>query len=267
MNYTFLTNAIGSIQARDDQHERLDEITERIADGEFHILTDQSVPSACIDGRCGGSPRPDAAGGTNTIVVAEDLTNSINSGYIDTYHAVAERLRAAGLPLGGHDDEHAEGSKSGCGACDRLSEIYSFIAKNSSTLKTIVESFGITVSDELNDLIVANASARNDFADGGSIKAELEEDGGIVDHLHGTHNEVVAVLNLRGGTTLDRDALEVEFGLNYEAFNVDVWAFTNATPIINSSVDDESKLVAMLYYNLATAHVLCGPAMRVIVLI
>lgn len=266
MPYTLLSTAVGTIQARGDQRDRLEEFTERVASGEFHIQTDRSVPSACIDGRCGGTVRPNAAGGTNTIVVAEDLTNDTETGYIETYHSVAERLKTAGLPLGGHDDEHADGAKSGCGACDRLAEIYKFIAANSVTLKSIVESFDIAVPDKLNDLIVANASARNDFADGGLIKAELENGGGTVDHLRGAHNEVAAVLNLRVGTTLDRDALEAEFGPNYEAFNVDVWAFMNAAPVIESNVDYDAKLVAMLYYNLATAHVLCGPEMRVIVL-
>lgn len=264
--YSLLSTAVGTIQAREDQQYRLEEFTERIAAGEFHINTDETIPSACIDGRCGGSPRPDAAGGTNTIVVAEDLTNDSDKGYIETYHTVAARLKAAGLPIGGHDDEHAGSSKSGCGACDRLAEIYQFIANNSETLRSIVESFGMKVSNELNDLIVANASARQDFADGELIKAELENDGGTVDHLRGAHNEVAAVLNLRAGTTLDRDALESEFGPNYEAFNVDVWAFHNAAPVIESSVDAESKFVAMLYYNLATAHVLCGPEMRVVIL-
>lgn len=265
MNYTLLTNAVGSIEARADQIERLDEITERLLAGEFYVATKDAIPSACIDGRVGGTPRPNAAGGTNTIVVGEDLTNDISQDYIASYDAVISRLSSENLPVGGHDDEHANDEKSGCGACDRLTDIYAYLASHGDDLRSMASTLGVTISNESFKTMISNARVRNDFSSGSAIKSILESSNGTIDHLCGEHNEVIAVINRRKGTTLDREALEHEFGPSYEAFNIDVWAFPEAAKHIHSTMEANDKIAAMVLYNLATAHVLCGPSMRVIV--
>lgn len=54
--------AEGTIEARADQQERLDELTDRLAAGEFHQAVAGSVPSKCIDGRLGaGGLAPNTA--------------------------------------------------------------------------------------------------------------------------------------------------------------------------------------------------------------
>ena len=268
--FSELKSAVGTIEARADQQERLEEFTSRVSSSEFHITTAETIPSACIDGRCGCDPRPNAAGGTNSLVVAADLTNEVSKNYLDTYDEVLQHLVAHDLPIGGHDDEGAGEQKSGCGACDRLEEIYAFIANNGDTIRFVAESLGVVAEDSLHTKIIDNASVRNNFASGPAIKTKLENKGGRVDHLRGGHNEVVAVINTKISTTLDRNALEKEFGPNYEAFNVDVWSFPEAastlTQIGTVSSSIEEIVIAMVYYNLATAHVLCGPNMRVVVL-
>lgn len=261
-------HAKGTIEAREDQVERLEEFTDRVGSGEFHVATSEVVASACIDGRCGGTVRPNAAGGTNTLAVAYDLLNDIDMGYLPSYRHVASRLKELGLPVGGHDDTHADDLKSGCGACDRLTEIYEFMATNANHLRDVSASLGVSIDDEAHERMNRNAEARHKFPTGVELKGEVEASDGTVDHLQGEHNEVIAIINMRAGATLDRDAVAAEFGPNYEAFNVDAWAFEAAARAIVG--DDEqavSEMVAaQIRYNLATAHVLCGPNMRVVVL-
>lgn len=263
--YMLLVHAEGTIGAKEHQQERLDEMTERVSSSEFHVPIPDTVPYGCIDGRCGCSLKPNAAGGTNTIAAAFDLLNDTSTDYLESYRHIVALLKDQELPIGGHDDEHASDSKSGCGACDRMKEIYDFMARNAEVLRGLEASLGFPISNATHKKMVDNAAVRQQFATGPEIKAENEANDGTTDHLRGSHNEVVAVINMRPETTLDRDALEAEFGPDYEAFNVDAWSFENAAKAIVG--DDLEKVrnmvVAMVRYNLATAHVLCDKNMRV----
>lgn len=273
-NYLLLSEAEGMIEAKEHQQERLDEITRRVASGEFHVPTELLLPCGCIDGRCGCTLKPNAAGGTETLMVADDLTNkqfAANSGSTaGAYENIVAFLKKNGIQIGGHDDAGANNEKSGCGANDKLAEIYDMISRKADVLHGYAEAIGLEISDETHEVIKANAAGRTEFSSGPEICSILDrETGGDYDHLHGEHNEVVAVINLRNGTTLDRDALEAEFGPEYEAFNIDAWSFENAANYISTtdnSVEAKRKQVAMAYYNFATALTLCGPNMRIIVL-
>lgn len=280
--YFLLENAIGSIEAGPDQQERLEEMTIDVAQGNFHVHTDGVIPCGCIDGRDtrdGLSPKPDSAGGTESLFVADDLTTkrfggkdgSTAAGFQNTLAHVSE----LGLPIGGHNDNHASGEASGCGANDKLPAIYEFIAKNGTMLRDVAASLGIRASDAAFEMIIDNASTRSEFSSGAEMLGKLRAYGeDKVDPLVGQHNEVVAVINTIQGTTLDRKALAAKYGDAYESFNIDAWTFDKAAEVMSLQEDGvtfdedekEAKVLALALYNLATAHVLCGPNMRVIVL-
>ncbi len=274
VTYFYLSAAEGTIEAGPDQQGRLDEFTERVGSGEFHVETTGKVPFGCIDGRDtrdGLTPKPDSAGGTESLFVADDLTTKRFAGGGTTREAYANTLRYvsdAGYEVGGHTDSHAAGDGSGCGANDKLQPIYEFIAREGELLRELAGSLGITASDEAYEQIVANAAARTEFSAGRELLEELAEYGdGAVDYLVGDHREVVAVVNTKSGTTLDRVALRQEFGEDYEAFNVDAWTFRESAELISSTPEEvEAKVLALAFYNLATAHKLCGKSMRVVVL-
>lgn len=272
VSYFTIDHAEGTIEAKNNQQERLEEFTQRAGSGEFHVATDCQVPCGCVDGRCGGKIRPNAAGGTETIFVADDLTTKRFEGDGTTasaYRTTLRLLKDEGFEVGGHDDDHAMGDISGCGANDKLPLIYDFIQRKADVLKDLTESLGITVDDASHQTIVDNARARTEFSKGAELLGVLNEEGAedAVDHLRGGHNEVMVIINLREGTTFDRDAAEAEFGPDYEAFNVDAWSFAEAARATSLSPQEaEQKVVAMVYYNLATAHVLGGKSLRVVVL-
>jgi len=267
----------GKIEAGEAQRERLEEFTDRVGNGEFHKETTGTIPCLCIDGRCGGKGElmPNAAGGTETLMVADDLTTKDFELDGDTttcgqYEKLVAFLKDSGHPIGGHTAAERHGAPSGCGANDKLPAIYAYIAQNADTLRGLASSmFGYEISDTDQKLIVGNAAARSDFSDGDQLLAALRAKDGRIDVLEGEHTEVLAVINRRQGTTLDRDAVREEFGDDYEAFNVDEWSFdegARVTSHLGGEDEVRQKRIAMLYYNLATAGVLCGPNMRVVVL-
>lgn len=272
--YDELAEGEGSIQAGPEQQDRLDEFTESLLSGRYHVETDLRIVCGCIDGRCGCTIKPNSAGGTETLMVMDDLTNkqfrSNDNTTVGAYRNILNFLKKQDLPIGGHDDEHAIGDASGCGANDKLADIYEIIARKADYIRSLAVEYGINVDEATHDLIVSNAAARDNFSTGAELKVELDSaTNGEYDHLVGDHTEVVAVLNTRFGTSLDRDAVKAEFGDDYKVFNVDVWALDESANVISTTPDSTEarmKMVAGVYYNFGAAIKLAGPRMRVIVL-
>lgn len=271
--------ARGTIEASPEQHERLYEFTERVGSGEFHrsLPDGMTIPMRCVDGRIpinGTGPLgPNSAGGSESIFVADDLTTQRyvgkNGSTLEAYTNTLDALIAKALPIGGHTDSHAADERSGCGANDKLAAIYTYIAENSDGMRALAAQLGVDVENEDHQLIVGNAAARQEFSAGAELLKVLSEKAKAeyVDHLDGDHREILTVINLRPGVTLDRDALHEEFGDLYQAFNVDVPALAEAAELTSENpVEARQKFIAMVYYNLATAAVLSGPGMRVVTL-
>lgn len=273
VTYTELGSAAqGTIEVKPTQQERIEEFTERVGAGEFHVAIEGRLPCGCIDGR-GGSLRANSAGGTESLMVADDLTTQqfrANDGTTHgAYANILRFLKKNQYDVGGHDADHKPECGSGCGANDKLEDIYRIIAKNGDTIRTVAASIGVDVDVATHEMIVDKAGSRTTFSDGETLLAELEYQAGqdAIDNLAGPHNEAVAVINTRFGTTLDRDALAEEFGPDYQAFNVDVWSFDEAAKVISlSEAEQAQKVAALAYYNIATALALCGPSMRIVVL-
>lgn len=267
--------AKGDIQGSPETHDRLDDFTNRVGSGEFHTHTDITLPCGCIDGRCGCKVRPNSSGGTYTMAVADDLLEQKYAGdgtTEDMARNVYRSLRERGFDVGGHTAEDTHGdANSGCGANDQLAKIYGIIATNGDALRDLAIAFGIVPTDEEHAAVLAGASRRTEFSSGKDVLDAMTDEAGTanIDVLQGGHKEVVAVINHRAGTTLDRDAVAAAFGDEYQAFNIDAWALENGARALYPDGDEATiarTVTAMVYYNLATALALCGPNMRVVTL-
>lgn len=272
--FFLLEGAVGTIGPDQEPLERLNELTEGLYEGKFHVTTELTLPCGCIDGRCGCKIQPNAAGGTMSLMVADDLVNCKFAADDGTtrgaYEKVLRHLSERGLPIGGHDDEHKSDQKSGCGASDKLQDIYRLIGKKSGRLRELATTLGYDIDDATHELLVENAARRTAFSSGAEHRQALEDaTDGDYDHLVGEHTEVVAVINTVQGTTLDRKAVQAEFGENYKVFNIDAWSFPEAAKVMSASEDGPEEynktLIAIVYYNLATALTLSNQNMRVIV--
>jgi len=276
------------VQAGEITEVEINDFSERMATDEFDAaIAALSIPNICVDGRgqsdgeqlLGGN----AAGGTFTLVIADALTNGAyrKDGENAKDHAknIYAELKKAGHDIGVHDDDHATGENCGCGAEDRLDNaadpnaptILGFIERRGNELFGMLRSLNIPVSEELEAKIISNATklrAEGYATNGADLRRAAVDVAGesSVVKLTGVHNEVLARINLKPGTTLDRKKIAETFGPNYQAFNVDVPSIEFGVDQISQSVEEKhEKLVAALIYNLATASVLAGPSLRVVV--
>jgi hypothetical protein len=134
-------------------------------------------------------------------------------------------------------------------------------------MQELAGTLGVEIDTVTHDMIVENARTRSKFSDGSELLEFLRQAPGVrLSNLIGAHREVAAVINTRSGTTLDREQLRSAFP-DHQTFNVDAWAFESTARVMT---DDETAIkrlaAAMVYYNLATACVLAGPSLQVVVL-
>ena len=277
-NKTFkLEAAFGGIQAEEITPE-LAGLIEKLNAGEYHKACSGEIVRKCIDGRSaseadGSIEGPNSAGGTIGLLVADDLTTrryaSADGDMSSAMTRLVEDFQSRGLDVGVHADDHASGDGSGCGANDKLPVIYSAVLTQSADVRQLAESILGEIDDATHDMIVNSAQERLSFSSGKDMRDSVVSVAGesASETLQGDHKEVVAIINLKPSTTLDRQALASDTDGNTQAFNVDAWAFEASVRAISSedATDEEirAKVVALTYYNLATALVLCGPNMVV----
>jgi hypothetical protein len=240
-----------------------------VVGGEYHDATQKHIVCKCIDGRraTDALEGPNSAGGTLSLLVADDLTSrryiNLDDSIATGFERLTRELYERGEPVGVHTDTHATGENSGCGANDKLPAIYVMITREHDYIRQVAESIlGQPIADDVHESIVARASERQAFSSGGDVEASVV---GASETLEGQHNEVVAVINLVPGTTLNRQRVADEHGDELQAFNIDAWAFEASARMISEDTEDmiSQKIIALTYYNLATALVLCGPNMLV----
>lgn len=268
--------SIGVSSERENLYERLEEFTDRVAAGEFHVATDIRLPCGCMDGRCGcNKVRPNTAGGTLTFAVVADILGDdemASRTMAEIATNVVGKLSAHEYPVGVHTAEELHGEQtSGCGANDKLATIYRIMYEKADVLRELATAFHINVHNDDHAAIVAGAQRRTAFSSGAEVftAASVQMDSSDIDTLRGAHNEVLVTINHRVGTTLDREAVRAEFGDDYQSFNVDAWSFEAGARALYHDADDATiarAVTAMVYYNLATALALCGSNMRVTIL-
>lgn len=239
------------------------------------------MPRVCVDGRSREDgvveAAPNAAGGSETLVIADALSAAIFLGKGADVASHAEALYAfladKGFKVGGHRDDHAEGDASGCGANDKLQAILQKIGTAQQEIRSFIGALGVEIDDDTHRNIVARAAALAEgpyVASAGRRMTEVTRTLGgetAIPRLTGAHNEVAVVINTKAGTTLDRAALQKEFGPELQAFNVDVWAIeeTIKTVAAKDGRTAAAMYAAALYYNVATALTLAGPSLQIVV--
>lgn len=266
-----------------------DEIEQFVTDiqsEEFDAVIDAAaIPAVCVDGR-GMRVGPNAAGGTFTLVVADALTTQTYRSQGDKAPAHATRLftelTKAGKKIGGHDDDHAQGNNCGCGAEDKLDNvedangpsILGYIERRGGDIRTFLESplIGLTISDELHESIVARSAElrKEKYATAGADlkKATLAVAGeDAIEQLTGVHNEVALRIQTKPGATIDRPKLREKYGDKLEVFELDLPNLRSGVEAVSLTKEEAGKkLIAALYYNVATASVLAGPSLCVVVI-
>lgn len=148
--------ATGSIEG-DYTNERVRLAIESLSEGKYHVQAESENPVQCIDGRSGAGLEPDTAGGNVlSAMVADNLTfdrfEGENKTSAEAFFNTKASLLEKGIEIGGHTDDHAHGEASGCGANDKLADIYDKIYQHGDVIRNVASSLGFEVSDEVHDL-------------------------------------------------------------------------------------------------------------------
>jgi hypothetical protein len=269
--------AKGSLGAKTVEQDKIaDSMAEVLKrpDSRFYVAVGvDAIPCSCVDGRCPDRRQklsPNTAGGTLSLWVAARLIDLTEVTFPEFLQCFDDR----NLPIGGHTDEHAGAEKSGCGANDKLSEILSFINQN---YETVVDVLNLIEQDT--DKKVARRMADKAIKLSSGVKNEnpvarldaMRHAGGEISTLVGNHGELVAVINMVAGTTLDRFTLAEEYDENM-TFNVDYWSFAGAARATLDALGQEPTddqvaqfVTALTLYNIATTFALGSPNLRVVV--
>jgi hypothetical protein len=274
-------------------HDEVADFVEALQGDELYKRIDSElIPEQCVDGRDEITRGPNAAGGTFSLVMGDALTFNTfcKIGDKAATHAkhVYGHLRSIGHRIGGHDDAAAKGATCGCGAEDKLDNsdadkpsILRYISRRSDEIRDALtslsitatsEPLGIQISDDVHGLITKRSDelqAESYASSGAELRQAFVDIAGeeSVATLEGVHNEVVVVINTRAGETLDREKVRQLFGDKIEAFNVDVHALRKGAQSMSNNAEKEAdaRFIASLYYNVATAAVLSGKSLRIVV--
>lgn len=281
-----LTDARGSIAPTVAHPSALIDAFDALAGLPLRLPTGVTLPAQCLDGRADTSVErlaPHSSGGTVSLWVTTLLCNGAREADIRSFDALCSVLRAHGLPCGGHDDAHAAGTHSGCGAADHLSSILALIDEAPQQLTDIVASWGCDVS--LIDEAVREC-ARNLAAScppGSEVIATLRPHAeGFFPCFNEDHAEQAVLVNPVSGTVIDRHAVAHALvasgrlsGMPRQFFAVDTWAFPYASEhlhavgaVVSSPTPEvHARCAAILAaVNAATVMTLCAPGIPVVTL-
>ena len=250
--------------------------------GEYYVPAAQDIIGACMDGRPGSTAEavPNGAGGGLLYLVADRLVCGNSDAIDEANERVLQQIGHTPATVHVHRDDHAHGEQAGCAAADKVGAIFTIIAQRGEQLRSLATELGLgsDISDEAHQQIIRHAADESKLvmASGNDLVAMVdaqlaksaEPTGAHTDMLHGSHHEAVVVMNQRAGMTLDRQALAQEFNQQYQAFNIDTWAFAPSAEALypDDPTAQQQASTAMLYYNLAAIMALCGPRMTVMVL-
>ncbi|MDO4660993.1 MAG: cadmium-containing carbonic anhydrase [Candidatus Saccharibacteria bacterium] len=250
--------------------------------GEHYVPAVQNIIGVCMDGRPGSTAEavPNGAGGGLLYLVTDRLVRGNSDAINEANARVLGRIGQIPATVHVHRDDHAHGEDAGCAAADKVGAIFTIIAQHGEQLRSLATKLGLgsDSSDEAHQQIIRHAADESKLvmASGNDLVAMVdaqlaksaEPTGAHTDTLHGNHHEVAVVMNQRTGTTLDRQSLAREFDQQYQAFNIDTWAFAPSAEALypGDPTAQQYATTAMLYYNLAAIMALCGPRMTVTVL-
>lgn len=287
----------GNIEAPKMSDEQAQELCETIAD-KYLVKVNKDAPGCCIDGRgcvhrLNGEqtePGPKVAGGPLiTSYAAAELIGwfepNDSTSVEERMSLINDKLEDAGIVCGGHCDTSAMASgfsenKTGCGANDKLPTIIENIGKNEGGIIGVGTGLIITSSDtykpELADTIVKNAVNKpvkewqakaliNQL--GGKESSKIEVLASEEDETHG-HHEVIVLANPNEGTTVDRDRVIEEEGI--QVFALDTWYIDKLANALARGPESEHQFEslkhAMTAYQVSTLVTLGSGSHRIGVL-
>jgi hypothetical protein len=208
--------------------------------------------------------RPKVFGGGATMATASQIGLGRATGKTlrDAFSSGMSRLRDKQVGFGAHTDTHAHGPNCGCGAIDKAPIIIENALKFQEPIRDSIAALGID-TDGLDEVFGSYRS----FAEtmdapsytGKSVMEEIIDNGKIVKELDDDHKEMIVILNLVEGYTVDQEKIREVTDGQAQAFAVDVWRVKLLAERLydGESVEVQHRaFLSELVYTLATAGTL-----------
>jgi len=265
----------------DDIQRACDDITS------YYIDVNPKARTRCIDGR--HDPEldetnlgPQVPGGAPGAALAfrlgvdkDDLTRGT---FLADAEAMIGTFIRLGLPIGGHRDDHSEGTKAvGCGAIDSMDVVLdrmtdSRLVDDQKRILKILLGNDFERDVFLRDLgaaLVVKGRADEYFRGREDVMDMLESrNKGSVSTLQGDHKECIVVVNFVPNTTLSSNRFADDHG-GIQAFGYDIWRSKQIAekilPLPDQAEDRKLFVMARLMSTVATLMALTDGSQRLLV--
>ncbi|MEZ6330905.1 MAG: hypothetical protein R3B12_02705 [Candidatus Saccharimonadales bacterium] len=200
---------------------------------------------------------------------------SVAKGPYQQFEDAISLLVQQNQPFGAHDDDHAMGGASGCGAIDNYVTNLHNTQLYASEIRSVL---GTLLGDDFNDDVYSTVSenmrkaysATKDYTEysGRLVRDDIAQSGVVLKRLSGNHKEDFVVLNYIPGTTLNQAGLAHATQNTVQAFSLDVWRLDDYATLLAQGENQAIKqhaLYGMLVYTLATSATLTDGTQRVLI--
>lgn len=270
----------------------IDSAAKRIND--FYVPVGSTALTRCIDGRHDPDLQesnlgPQVPGGVAGAALAHkigvDTGDARGGSFLTDANFMIKKFLRHGLSLGGHRDEHSEGTDAvGCGAIDAMHKAVEAMANPSlhhDHKELVVEIMGTDPTSPIHfdrDIYMRNmgiasfvhASSESYFRGREAIMDTLDkhQPGGSVPVLKGHHKECLFVVNMVPDETLSSNRFAEEFK-GMQAFGYDVWRSLQMAETIlpgrDQELDRRRFVTARIMTTIATLMALTDGSQRLII--
>lgn len=201
-------------------------------------------------------------GGTMAMSTLIGLGRAKSNTLRDTFSKAMSEMHDKMIGYGAHTDTHAQGPNCGCGAIDKAPLIVQNAVKFQKEIRGSIEALGIDTKglDEVEAEFKAySAEIDGQEYAGADVIKEVADNGKVIKELDDNHKEMLVILNLVDGYTVDQEKVRFTSSSDVQAFAVDVWRVKQIADRLYKTESDDIRhkaLLSELVYTLATAATL-----------
>lgn len=206
--------------------------------------------------------RPKVFGGGLVMGVAGAVANDETNGLTlnELFSRTRQVFKNGLINYGAHTDDHASGSKSGCGAIDNAPTIISNAVKYRDEIYATLKVLDLDlpqIDSIFKNFADYSRQVEGQTYEGRQVIQEATEDGKVVKELAGPHLEMYIILNTVNGFTVDQEKIRQLSDSKAQVFVVDVWRLEELADSMYEEQDARNKaFIGGIVYSLSTAATL-----------